>query len=102
MKKEFNEGDIAYIGRNIKVKFFDGYDTRTRILKCDTEVKILKSERISDKCGKYGYYIEILLNDKPVKSTHSISQFDFYSKNQWQTKLHQEALLKELSKKDLI
>lgn len=98
IKKEFNIGDTAYIGKNMRVKFLDGDDIRVKTLKCDSEVKIVGSEKINEKYGKYGYYIEYNSDGKPLKSTHSISQFDFYSKHQWKNKLYQEALISSLLK----
>lgn len=97
MKKEFKIGDIAYIGRNMKVKFIDDNEVITlKNIKSDTPVKIINSEKISAKHGGYGYFIEIIIDKIAFKSTHSISQFDFYSKKQWETKLMQEELIKKL------
>ena len=98
IKKEFKIGDIAYIGRNLRVKFLIGDDIKVKTLKCDTEITIVGSEKIEEKYGKYGYYIEFKEGDTLIKSTHSISQFDFYSKYQWKTKLEQEELISRLLK----
>ena len=40
IKKEFKKGDIAHIGRNIRVKFLVDNDIKVKTLKCDTEVTI--------------------------------------------------------------
>ena len=101
IKKEFNTGDIAHIVKNMRVKFLDGDDIKIKTLKCDTEVKIVRSERMEEKYGKYGYYIEYNDNGNLLKSTHSISQFNFYSKYQWKNKLEQEALLSKLLKNNI-
>ena len=100
IKKEFKKGDIAYIGRNIRVKFLVGNDIKVKTLKCDTEVTIVGHEKIADKYGKYGYFIEFKDSDILMKSTHTISQFDFYSKYQWETKIKQEELIRKLLEKE--
>lgn len=96
LSKEFNIGDTAHIGRNMRVKFLDGDTIKVKKLCSDAKVKVVGVERIEDKCGKYGYYIEYDDKGTILKSTHTISQFDFYSKYQWCRKLEQDALINSL------
>lgn len=99
MVKEYAVGETAYIGRNINVKFFNdnnSCDFINKIVKNETEVKILKVEKVSPDLGGYAYYISCEIEGEILESTHSIPQNDFFSKSEWKRRLELDEKLKAL------
>lgn len=87
MKREFKNGDIAYLTKGKRMKGFN--------LSEGDSVMILKGEKILDKHGGYLYTIEAVnpkTNEKIILDGW-LTQNDLMSKNMYNKKIEQEELI---------
>lgn len=93
VKKAFNKGEVAHIRNNKRGKGF--------MIQADSPVTIIGHSKCDDKHGAYLYDIEVLnpKTNELVQLEGWITQFDVYTKEEWEKHQEQEQKLKNLMAK---
>ncbi len=93
MKREFNDGDTAYLTNGKRMKGFT--------LSAGNSVKIVKGEKISEKHGGYLYTIEVTnpKTNKTIVLDGWLTQHDLMSKAMHNKMMQQEKLIEDLEAK---